>query len=97
MTLATLPFPLLKIEKGSDEAYRISLAVAGFSEDDLNIEFHNGSLIVTGEQKGDGDVHAYSHCCIAARFFRRTVQLATAVRVTDAHLERGLLSSSALD
>lgn len=85
-------YPPYNIEKVSDDAYRISLAVAGFSEDDLNIEFREGSLIVTGEQKGDGEEHAYLHRGIAARSFRRTFQLADFVRVTDARLEHGLLS-----
>ena len=88
---AALGYPPYNIEKAGEDAYRISVAVAGFGTDDLEIEVHEGTLTVTGrkgEETGNG---AYLHRGIAGRSFKRSFQLADHVKVVDAHLKDGLL------
>lgn len=89
-------YPPYNIEKTGEYEYRISLAVAGFSESDLEVEARENVLIVTGrrdrdrEQEQDGARHML-HRGIAARAFERTFSLADHVRVAGAALENGLL------
>ncbi|MFY8114699.1 MAG: Hsp20 family protein [Rhabdaerophilum sp.] len=85
-------YPPYNIEKTGENAYRISLAVAGFTEADLSIESEPNSLIIRGEKAGgsarDG---AYLFQGIASRQFERRFQLADYVSVNSARLENGLL------
>ncbi|GMG80947.1 Hsp20 family protein [Paralimibaculum aggregatum] len=86
-------YPPYNIEKMGDDAYRISLAVAGFGESELNIEVKDGQLVVTAQKR---DVPAeqrpvYLHRGIAERGFERRFQLADHVKVKGASLENGLL------
>lgn len=86
-------YPPYNIEKMGDDAYRISLAVAGFGDADLNIEVKDGQLTVTAQKR---DVPAserpvYLHRGIAERGFERRFQLADHVKVKGAALENGLL------
>jgi molecular chaperone IbpA len=86
-------YPPYNIEKTGEDAYRISLAVAGFGEDDLNIEVKNQSLTVTAkkhETPQDKKVN-YLYRGIAERGFERRFQLADHMKVTGAALENGLL------
>ncbi len=86
-------YPPYNIEKTGENAYRISIAVAGFGEDDLNIEVKDLSLTVTAkkaEAKEDGKP-VYLHRGIAERAFERRFQLADHVRVSGAELVNGLL------
>ncbi|MEM1299655.1 MAG: Hsp20 family protein [Pseudomonadota bacterium] len=85
-------YPPYNIEKTGDDAYRISIAVAGFGEDDLNIEVKEGQLTVTAKKTpAEGDKPVYLHRGIAERGFERRFQLADHVRVAGADLSTGLL------
>ncbi|MEM7302692.1 MAG: Hsp20 family protein [Pseudomonadota bacterium] len=85
-------YPPYNIERTGENAYRISMAVAGFSEDDLQIEAKENTLTVRGEQKNttDDSVEVLFQG-IAARAFERRFQLADHVEVKDASLVNGLL------
>ncbi len=86
-------YPPCNIEKTGEYEYRISLAVAGFSESDLEIEARENTLHVTGRQgkEEDGKPRRFLHRGIAARAFERSFRLADHVRVVGASLENGLL------
>ena len=72
----TKGYPPYNIAKTGETNYRITLAVAGFAESDLNLETHEGRLKVTGETAADDDTIEYLHRGIAGRRFERTFQLA---------------------
>ncbi len=84
-------YPPYNIEKTADDAYRISLAVAGFSADDLNIEVKQNALIVTAKKGEESSEKTYLHRGIATRAFERRFHLADHVRVTGASHEDGML------
>ncbi len=85
-------YPPYNIEKTGEDAYRITLAVAGFGDGDLNIEARDGLLVVSGKKSAeDGDERTYLHRGIANRAFERRFQLADHVRATGAVTENGLL------
>ena len=86
-------YPPYNIEKTGDDAYRISIAVAGFGEDDLNIEVKDAQLTVTAKKRDtEGEAKpVYLHRGIAERGFERRFQLADHVRVSGAELANGLL------
>jgi len=84
-------YPPYNIEKMDENAYRITMAVAGFSEDDLDIEVKDGVLFVTGKQAETEEDRTFLHRGIAGRAFRRSFQLADHVKVHGAALENGLL------
>lgn len=86
-------YPPYNIERTGENAYRVSIAVAGFTQDDLNIEVKENALTVRGERKAaDGDKRPeVLYQGIAARSFERRFQLADHVQVTGAALEHGLL------
>ena len=85
-------YPPYNIEKTGEDAYRISMAVAGFTEDDLNAEVRDGVLIVTGAGSADNGDTKYLHRGIARRAFERRFQLADHVEVKSADLVNGLLN-----
>ena len=84
-------YPPYNIEKTGDHAYRISLAVAGFAPDDLNVEVKEGALHVTARRTEDGEERTFLHRGIATRAFERRFALADHVRVTGATHEHGML------
>ena len=84
-------YPPYNIEQIGDSAIRISLAVAGFARDDLDISLEGNQLIIRGKQKEDGPERAYLHRGIAARQFVRKFVLADGMEVADAFMEHGLL------
>ncbi len=84
-------YPPYNIESLNEDAYRITMAVAGFSEDDLDITVKENSLTVTGSPGGGGEEVAYLHRGIAGRAFERRFDLADHVKVVGANLENGLL------
>ena len=84
-------YPPYNIELLEENHYRISLAVAGFKDDELDIEIKNGRLTVSGAQKDGSEDKQYLHQGIANRNFERSYQLADYVRVKDAELKDGLL------
>lgn len=85
-------YPPYNIERTGENAYRISIAVAGFTDKDLTIEVKENTLSVRGERKPNEERKAaVLHQGIAARSFDRRFQLADGVQVTGAALENGLL------
>ncbi len=86
-------YPPYNIERTAENAYRITIAVAGFGEADLSIESKEHALTVKGEKQANdnGEKREVLHQGIAARAFERRFQLADYVQVTGASLENGLL------
>ena len=84
-------YPPYNIEKTGEDAYLITVAVAGFSEDDLSIEARDGQLVVSGKKSGDEAERTYLHRGIATRAFEKRFQLADHVRASGARTENGLL------
>ncbi len=84
-------YPPYNIEQTSDNSYRITLAVAGFAEEDLAITVEDRQLVVRGRQKDDSDGRVYLHRGIAARQFQKSFVLADGVEVGEATQENGLL------
>ena len=85
-------YPPYNIERTGENAYRISIAVAGFTDNDLSIESKENTLTVKGDRKAaEGDKAELLYQGIAARSFERRFQLADYVQVTGARLENGLL------
>ncbi|WP_170342492.1 Hsp20 family protein [Ruegeria arenilitoris] len=84
-------YPPYNIEKTDADAYRISIAVAGFAEDDLTIEVKENALVVAGKKATEDTKRTYLHRGIATRAFERRFALADHVRVTGASLENGML------
>ncbi|MFC4351073.1 Hsp20 family protein [Fodinicurvata halophila] len=89
----TPSYPPYNIEKRSEDDYRISMAVAGFSEEDLNITVQENSLVIEGKKEKDNDEQegTYLYRGIAERAFQRSFRLADHIKVTGANLENGLL------
>jgi len=87
-------YPPYNIERTGENTYRISVAVAGFSEDDLSIETKENTLTIRGEKHpSENELRVdMLHHGIAARAFERSFQLADHVGVTDSALENGLLN-----
>ncbi len=84
-------YPPYNIEQKGENAYRITLAVAGFAEDDLSITVEDRQLVIRGRQAEDDGGRMYLHRGIAARQFQRSFVLAEGVEVAGAGLEHGLL------
>jgi molecular chaperone IbpA len=84
-------YPPYNIEKTGDDAYRISIAVAGFGPDDLSVEVKDGALAVTARKAPEAADKTYLHRGIATRAFERRFALADHVRVTGAAHEHGML------
>lgn len=82
--------PPFNIEKRADDAYRITLAVAGFSESDLSISVQENSLVVSANREANDNGH-YLHQGISPRSFEKRFLLADHVKVTDAVCQDGLL------
>jgi molecular chaperone IbpA len=85
-------WPPYDIEKVAENAYRITMAVAGFSQDEVELTQHDTTLTVTGQRKDKEGECEFLHRGIAARAFRQTFNLADHVKVTGASLENGLLA-----
>ena len=85
-------YPPFNIEQTAEDTFRIELAVAGFTEDDLNIEFKQNTLTVSGQKQPSEDARRFVHRGIAERNFERRFGLADHVRVQNARLEHGLLT-----
>ena len=84
-------YPPYNIEKTAADAYRISIAVAGFGPDDLLVEVKDGALVVSAKRSDEAAQKAYLHRGIATRAFERRFALADHVRVTGATHENGML------
>lgn len=92
-TNETNSYPPYNIERTGENTYRITMAVAGFGPDELNVETKNHTLHVRGEKAPDvaSDTREILHRGIAARNFERRFQLADYVEVNGASMENGLL------
>lgn len=84
-------YPPYNIEKLGEDAYRITMAVAGFGEDDLEITVRENSLTIAGKALSEDKATAFLHKGIAQRGFERRFDLADHIKVTGANLENGLL------
>lgn len=88
---SAVSYPPYNIEVTGEDAYRITMAVAGFKESELSIETHENTLTIAGGRaEEDRDVH-YLHHGIAGRDFMRRFNIADYVKVSGAHLADGLL------
>lgn len=83
-------YPPYNIERSDEDHYRITIAVAGFAEKDLDVEVKDNVLTITGKRE-EGEKPSYLHQGIAGRSFERQFQLAQHVVVRGARLENGLL------
>lgn len=84
-------YPPYNIEVSSEDHYRVSLAVAGFDQSDLEVEVKENQLLVRGSKPEPQEQGKYLHRGIATRSFERRFQLADHVRVDGARYENGLL------
>ena len=85
-------YPPYNIEKTADDAYRISIAVAGFTDEDLMVEVKENALVVSAKKADeDSENRTYLHRGIATRAFERRFHLADHVRVTGATHANGML------
>lgn len=85
-------YPPYNIERLDENDYRITLAVAGFGEGDIDIELRENTLTVTGSRNDDEEGREFLYRGIAGRSFERRFQLAEHVRATGASLVNGLLN-----
>ena len=88
---STQTYPPYNIELLEQDQYRITMAVAGFTSEELDIKTEQRTLSVKGRSDNDGLEHKYLHRGIAARNFERRFQLADYIEVTGARLDHGLL------
>lgn len=89
---SALSYPPYNIERLDDDHYRITMAVAGFGKDDIEVVLHEGTLTVKSKAVEDtGEASKYLHRGIAARAFERRFQLAEHIEVAGADLQNGLL------
>jgi len=84
-------YPPYDIETTGEDAYRLTMAVAGFAQGELDITVHENTLIVTGKAQKDDENGRYLHHGIARRAFERRFSLADHLKVTGANLDNGLL------
>lgn len=84
-------YPPYNIEQVSENQLRITLAVAGFTMDDLDVEVENNQLTIRGKQNDEGEERIFLHRGIASRQFQRSFVMADGIEVTDASLDNGLL------
>lgn len=88
----TSGYPPFNVEDTGEDTYRIELAVAGFAEDDLLLEVHDDTLLVSGKRTAETGERRFLHRGIAERSFERRFKLADHVVVRGAALENGLLT-----
>lgn len=84
-------YPPYNIEKLSDDDYQITMAVAGFSPEELNVVVQEGTLVIAGRALDEKGERSFLHRGIAKRAFERRFELAETIKVGDAHFENGLL------
>jgi len=86
-------YPPYNIEKRGEDDFRITMALAGFSKDDISIALEDGLLTVSGKvtESEDGDDRQFIHRGIATRAFQRSFRLASEILVTGASFDNGLL------
>ena len=88
---ASLGYPPYNIEKTGEDAYRLTMAVAGFSPDEIDVTVHENALLVTGKAKKEDENGRYLHRGIARRAFERRFSLADHIKAVGASLVNGML------
>jgi molecular chaperone IbpA len=88
---AAVAYPPYNIEKTGEDAYRLTMAVAGFGRDEIDITVHENTLTVTGKSKTEEEESCYLHRGIARRAFERRFSLADHLKVVGASLDNGML------
>ncbi len=88
---ASLAYPPYNIEKTGEDAYRLTMAVAGFSPDEVDVTVHENTLLVAGKTKKEENEGRYLHRGIASRAFERRFSLADHMKVVGASLDNGML------
>ena len=86
-----MSYPPYNIERFGEDRYRISMAVAGFTESDLDITLKDNTLTISGRKSEEEDASTYLHRGIASRAFERRFELAAHIKVRAASMENGLL------
>ncbi len=86
-----LSYPPYNIETTGEDSYRLTMAVAGFSQDEIDITVHENTLLVSGKAKQEDENGRYLHRGIARRAFERRFSLADHIKVAGASLNNGLL------
>ncbi|HTV88678.1 MAG TPA: Hsp20 family protein [Stellaceae bacterium] len=84
-------YPPYNIEVTGDDSYRLTMAVAGFAQNELDITVHENTLIVTGKAQKEDETARYLHRGIARRAFERRFSLADHIKVSGASMDNGLL------
>jgi molecular chaperone IbpA len=88
----TVPsYPPYNIEKTGEDSYRVTLAVAGFSPEEIDVTVHENTLLVTGKAKKEEESVRYLHRGIARRAFERRFSLADHIKIVGAKLVNGML------
>ena len=90
--VAQTTYPPYNIEKTDEDGWRISIAVAAFSDDELNVEVRENSLVISAKKAKDDDARSYLHRGIATRAFQRRFHLADHVHVSGASHVNGMLN-----
>ena len=85
-------WPPYNVEKQGDDQYRITMAVAGFSQDEVEVTQQENTLVISGKKRQDNGQGEILHRGIATRAFKQSFNLADFVKVTEAKLENGLLT-----
>jgi len=88
---SSLSYPPYNIEKTGEDSYRLTMAVAGFSQDEIDVTVHENTLLVTGKAQSEEQNGRYLHRGIARRAFERRFSLADHIKVSGASLDNGLL------
>ena len=86
-----LSYPPYNIEKTGEDSYRLTMAVAGFARDELDITAQENTLVISGKAQGEDEANRYLHRGIARRAFERRFSLADHIKVVGASLDNGLL------
>ena len=84
-------YPPYNIERTGDDAWRITVAVAGFGEDELSVEMRENAVIISGRKAKEEGERTFLHRGIATRAFERRFHLAEHVRATGARVTNGML------
>jgi molecular chaperone IbpA len=85
-------WPPYNVEKAGDDHYRITMAVAGFGSDEIEITQTENTLLISGQKQPEQENGQFLHRGIATRAFKQSFNLADYVKVTNAKLENGLLT-----
>ena len=85
-------YPPYNIVRVGEDNYKIQVAVAGFDEGEIEVEYHEGRLTITGKQQNDDTDTEYLYHGISSRDFTRSFTLAEYVEVNDAVIENGILT-----